>query len=73
MTCVNAAVALEERQKNGLDEDDDTTSERFLSQLLSFLLDGCNAKDKIVRFRVCQCIADTIVYFGSIECVCLTC
>ncbi|RDX45406.1 hypothetical protein OH76DRAFT_1420865 [Lentinus brumalis] len=59
--------ALEERQKNGLDEDDDTTSERFLSQLLSFLLDGCNAKDKIVRFRVCQCIADTIVYFGSID------
>ncbi|KAI0699152.1 nuclear condensing complex subunit [Cerioporus squamosus] len=58
---------LEERQKNGLDEDDDTTSERFLSQLLSFLLEGCNAKDKIVRFRVCQCIADTIVYFGSID------
>lgn len=58
---------FEERQKNGLDEDDDTTSERFLSQLLGFLLDGCNAKDKIVRFRVCQCIADTIVYFGSIE------
>ncbi len=50
-----------------MDEDDDTTTERFLSHLLRFLLDGCVAKDKIVRFRVCQCIADTINYFGSIE------
>ncbi|RDX40359.1 P-loop containing nucleoside triphosphate hydrolase protein [Lentinus brumalis] len=38
-----------------------------MSQLLSFLLDGCNARDKIVRFRVCQCIADTVVHFGSID------
>lgn len=60
-------VDLQERQKDGVDEDDDTTTERFLSHLLRFLLDGCVAKDKIVRFRVCQCIADTINYFGSIE------
>lgn len=62
-------AAVEERKKSGLDEDDETTTERFLSHLLRFLLDGCKAKDKNVRFRVCQCIADTIDHYGSIECV----
>ncbi|KAI9061537.1 ARM repeat-containing protein [Trametes sanguinea] len=58
---------LEERKKNGVDEDDDTTSERFLNQLVRFLLKGCTAKDKVVRFRVVQCIADTIAHLGEID------
>ncbi|KAI0777818.1 nuclear condensing complex subunit [Trametes elegans] len=58
---------LEERKKNELDEDEDTTSERFLSHLVHFLLKGCTAKDKVVRFRVIQCIADTISHLGEID------
>lgn len=61
------AADLEERKKNELDEDEDTTSERFLSYLVHFLLKGCTAKDKVVRFRVIQCIADTISHLGEIE------
>ena len=66
LTC---ATGIEQRQKDGIDDDEDTTAERFLSHLLRFLLDGCKAKDKNVRFRVCQCIADTIDHYGRIECV----
>ncbi|OSD02558.1 hypothetical protein PYCCODRAFT_1367188 [Trametes coccinea BRFM310] len=60
-------VDVEERKKAELDEDDDTTSERFLNQLVRFLLKGCVAKDKVVRFRVIQCIADTIAHLGEID------
>ncbi|KAI0363430.1 ARM repeat-containing protein [Pilatotrama ljubarskyi] len=58
---------LEERTKNKLPEDDETTSERFLSHFVKFLLKGCTAKDKVVRFRVIQCIADTISHLGEID------
>ncbi|KAH9887359.1 nuclear condensing complex subunit, partial [Cubamyces lactineus] len=57
----------EERQKNGIEEDDETTSERFLNHFVHFLLKGCTAKDKVVRFRVIQCIADTISHLGEID------
>ncbi|KAJ8457735.1 hypothetical protein ONZ51_g11351 [Trametes cubensis] len=59
--------SAEERQKNGIDEDDETTSERFLNHFVHFLLKGCTAKDKVVRFRVIQCIADTISHLGEID------
>ncbi|KAH9848970.1 nuclear condensing complex subunit [Lenzites betulinus] len=58
---------MEDRKKNDIDEDEDTTSERFLSHLVNFLLKGCTAKDKVVRFRVIQCIADTITHLGEID------
>ncbi|KAI0747199.1 nuclear condensing complex subunit [Daedaleopsis nitida] len=58
---------VEERKQEGIAEDDDTPSERFLSHLLRFLLDGCVAKDKVVRFRVCQCIAEMITHLGSLD------
>ncbi|KAI0360255.1 ARM repeat-containing protein [Trametes cingulata] len=58
---------LEERKKNNLPEDNETTSERFLSHFVRFLLKGCTAKDKVVRFRVIQCIADTISHLGEID------
>ncbi|KAL1941783.1 hypothetical protein VTO73DRAFT_6783 [Trametes versicolor] len=57
----------EERKKNNLDEDEDTIPERFLSHLVHFLLKGCTAKDKVVRYRVIQCIADTISHLGEID------
>ncbi|KAI0824958.1 nuclear condensing complex subunit [Trametes gibbosa] len=58
---------LQDRKNNNTDEDEDTTSERFLSHLVNFLLNGCTAKDKVVRFRVIQCIADTISHLGEID------
>lgn len=62
-------LAAEERQKQDLDEDEDTTASRFIARVLKFLLAGCVAKDKAVRFRVVQCIADMISHLGEIECV----
>ncbi|KAI0674717.1 nuclear condensing complex subunit [Trametes maxima] len=55
------------RTKSDGADDDDTPSERFLSHLVKFLLKGCTAKDKVVRFRVLQCIADTIANLGAID------
>ncbi|KAI0941839.1 hypothetical protein AcV7_002413 [Taiwanofungus camphoratus] len=59
--------AAEERQKQDLDEDEDTTASRFIARVLKFLLAGCVAKDKAVRFRVVQCIADMISHLGEID------
>ena len=50
-------------------DDDDTTASRFTTRLLRFLLKGCVAKDKAVRYRVLQLIAEMVSYLGEIECV----
>ena len=60
-------VAHEERQKEGLDEDDDTTASRFVARLLKFLFRGSLAKDKVARFRAVQCIAEMVAHLGEIE------
>ncbi|EMD37496.1 hypothetical protein CERSUDRAFT_154154 [Gelatoporia subvermispora B] len=57
----------EERQKEELDEDDDTTSTRLTARVLRFLLRGCVAKDKAVRYRVLQCISDMICSLGELD------
>ncbi|OCH93098.1 hypothetical protein OBBRIDRAFT_725376 [Obba rivulosa] len=57
----------EERQKEELDEDDDTTSTRLVTRILKFLLKGCVAKDKVVRYRVLQCLSDMISYLGELD------
>ncbi|KAI0090375.1 nuclear condensing complex subunit [Irpex rosettiformis] len=59
--------AHEEREKEGLDEDDDTTASRFVARLLKFLFRGSLAKDKIARFRAVQCIAEMVAHLGEIE------
>ena len=70
---------MEERQKkaaekgggdNGDDDDDeeeDTAQSRFVLRLLRFLLKGCLAKDRVVRFRVVQCLSEMIAHLGEIE------
>ena len=35
---MTTATGIEQRQKDGIDDDEDTTAERFLSHLLRFLL-----------------------------------
>ncbi|OBZ78081.1 Condensin complex subunit 3 [Grifola frondosa] len=57
----------EERKKEEADDEDDTPASRFLSRIINFLLKGCVAKDKVVRFRVVQCIADMISHLGEID------
>ncbi|KAL6308311.1 nuclear condensing complex subunit [Sparassis latifolia] len=59
--------AVEERKRKEMDEDEDTTASRFVTRVLKFLLKGCVAKDKVVRFRVVQCIADMILHLGEID------
>ncbi|CCM04766.1 uncharacterized protein FIBRA_06956 [Fibroporia radiculosa] len=59
--------ASEEKQKEQIDEDEDTTASRFVSRVLKYLIAGCVAKDKTVRFRVVQCIAEMIAHLGEID------
>ena len=47
--------------------DNDTLSSRFTEFLLRHLLKGTDAKDKNVRFHVCQLIALIINSIGTIE------
>ncbi|KAH9921582.1 nuclear condensing complex subunit [Amylocystis lapponica] len=63
---INEKVA-DERKTLELDDDDDTPTSRFVSRILKFLLSGCPAKDKNVRFRVIQCLADMILYLGEVD------
>ena len=49
------------------DIDEDTMASRFVSRLLRFLFKGCLAKDKIIRFRVVQCIAEMVAHLGDVE------
>ncbi|PSR90834.1 hypothetical protein PHLCEN_2v4803 [Hermanssonia centrifuga] len=59
--------AAEDRRKPGYDEDDDDTASRFVNRLLRFLFKGCTAKDKVIRFRVVQCIAEMVAHLGEID------
>ncbi|PPQ63212.1 hypothetical protein CVT24_005757 [Panaeolus cyanescens] len=65
---------IEERQededKDEEDEDEDepeTHATRFTARLLSFLREGISSKDKNVRYRVLQAIAEMISHMGGIE------
>ena len=56
-----------------LEPDEDTPTTRFAERIIKFLLAGCLAKDKNVRFRVVQSIADMVLHLGEIEYVLKTC
>lgn len=60
-------VAAEE--KGDEDEDEDTPATRFVARLLKHLLKGFLAKDKNVRYRVVQVVAEMVSHLGEIECV----
>ncbi len=49
------------------DDDDDTTASRFVSRLLRYILKGFEAKDKNVRYRVVQMVAEMVPYLGELE------
>ncbi|ODQ66377.1 hypothetical protein NADFUDRAFT_13391, partial [Nadsonia fulvescens var. elongata DSM 6958] len=50
-----------------VDEDYDTPVSRFIDSFMRHLLHGIEAKDKVVRYRVCQLIAATINNLGEVE------
>ncbi|KAH9922432.1 nuclear condensing complex subunit [Fomitopsis serialis] len=56
---------INEKEEKG--EEEETTASRFVSRVLRFLLSGCVAKDKNVRYRVVQCIAEMIAHLGEID------
>lgn len=52
------------------DEDaDNVPAVRFTSRLLKWLLQGINAKEKIVRLRVVSLVTDIIGHLNEMECV----
>ena len=50
--------------------DEDTFADRFLSHAIRLFLEGCTAKNKVVRMRVLQCITEIIANLKSLEYVC---
>ncbi|KAG8963687.1 hypothetical protein FRC00_005396 [Tulasnella sp. 408] len=59
--------AAEEKEKNGETDEDETTASRFAALLVKHLLRGFQAKDKNVRLRVLQCVAEMISSVGEME------
>lgn len=50
-------------------EDDDTPASRFVSRLLKHLVKGLEAKNKMVRYRCINIIAEMMAHLGEVECV----
>ncbi|KAG5641543.1 hypothetical protein DXG03_004802 [Asterophora parasitica] len=61
--------AVEEKTAEEADEDDEeeSTASRFTARLLNFLLKGLLAKEKSVRYRVLQTVAEMVSHLGEID------
>lgn len=69
-SCLHLNIAAEElnaKRAKGEEEEGETTGSRFTTRVLRFFLKGGMAKDKTVRYRVLQCIAEMISHLGEIE------
>ncbi len=49
--------------------EEDTAANRFIERLVKYLLKGFEGKDKNVRFRVLQLVAELVPSMANIECV----
>ncbi|KAG6826590.1 hypothetical protein H0H92_015229 [Tricholoma furcatifolium] len=49
------------------EDDDDSMASRFTVRLLKFFLKGFQAKDKTVRFRVLQAVAEMVSHLGELD------
>jgi condensin complex subunit 3 len=49
------------------DDDDETTASRFVEKVLSFLLIGFEAKDKVARYRCVHFLAEMVAHLGEIR------
>jgi condensin complex subunit 3 len=61
--------AAQDKEAAGEDDDEDTPTSRLVAALLKHLIKGFNAKDKIVRYRVVQIVAELIFSLGELESV----
>ncbi|KAG6886151.1 hypothetical protein C0993_000669 [Termitomyces sp. T159_Od127] len=59
--------ALEQQNQEGADEDDDTTASRFTACLLRFFFKGFLSKDKNVRYRILQSVAEMVSHLGLVD------
>jgi condensin complex subunit 3 len=60
-------LANEELERNERGEEEDIAASRFVEFLLRALLKGFNAKDKIVRYRAIQFVAEIVTSLGELE------
>ncbi|KAG1862391.1 hypothetical protein C8R48DRAFT_213327 [Suillus tomentosus] len=58
---------MREVKKEDADEDDDTTASRFVEKVLTFLLNGFEAKDKIARYCCVHFLAEMVAHLGEIS------
>jgi condensin complex subunit 3 len=52
---------------NRNDEDEENSTTRFVARLLTWLLKGFVAKNKVVRYRCMQIVGEMISHLGEIE------
>ncbi|GLB42418.1 putative nuclear condensing complex subunits, C-term domain [Lyophyllum shimeji] len=64
---VNEKAAEDKNADEEAHEDEDTTASRFTARLLKFLFKGFAAKDKWVRYRVLQTVAEMVSHLGEVE------
>jgi condensin complex subunit 3 len=60
-------TAADEKNTQEDEDDESTTASRFTARLLRFLLKGFLAKDKSIRYRVLQTVAEMVSHLGEIE------
>ena len=65
--CIDASGVAAAEERGDKDDDEDTPASRFVARLLKHLLKGFLAKDKNVRYRVLQVVAEMISHLGEIE------
>ncbi|KAG2088380.1 nuclear condensing complex subunit, partial [Suillus discolor] len=56
-----------EVKKEDDDEDDDTTASRFVEKVLTSLVNGFEAKDKVARYRCVHFLAEMVAHLGEIR------
>ncbi|KAG2090779.1 nuclear condensing complex subunit [Suillus discolor] len=60
-------ITAAEVKKEDDDEDDDTTASRFVEKVLTSLVNGFEAKDKVARYRCVHFLAEMVAHLGEIR------
>lgn len=60
-----SSIEKQAAESNG--EEEETPTSRFVTRLIKYLLKGMEAKDKNIRFRVLQLIAEIVSSIGELE------
>ncbi|KIM49317.1 hypothetical protein M413DRAFT_438505, partial [Hebeloma cylindrosporum] len=64
---INEKAAEQNDLEEDEDEDSDTTASHFTAKIINWLLSGFTAKDKNVRYRVVQSVAEMVSHLGEID------